>query len=189
MSQDQDTNDVRKVRAGDTEAFAGIVSRWQGPLVTLAYRFCRNREQALDMAQMAFLKIFRGLSQWRGEASFSSWMFAVATNVYRSETRKHRVHEIPLENLDRFFPAPSTRKDRRDELDREAAVRHAVATLPEKYRDVLTLFYFHDQEVSQTADTLGLAEGTVKARLHRGRNLLRKKLGNLLGPTGSGEES
>lgn len=141
------------------------------------------------MAQVAFLRVFRGLSRWRGEASFSSWMFAVATNAYRSEMRKHRVHEVPLENLDQLFPAPSSQDHRGDELDREAAVRHAVATLPEKYRDALTLFYFHDRDVSQTSDTLGLPEGTVKARLHRGRNLLKKKLGTILGPSGSGEES
>src|SRR5215470_11006512 len=74
-----------RVLAGDISAFEGIVRRWQGPLVNLAYRFCRDRGRAEEMAQEAFLRVYRKLDRWHSDSLFSSWMFAVAINLYRSE--------------------------------------------------------------------------------------------------------
>jgi DNA-directed RNA polymerase specialized sigma24 family protein len=96
-SPDQDRDDVAGVLAGDIEAFSGIVHRWQGPLVALAFRFCRHPARAEELAQEAFLRAYRRLGQWRGEAAFSTWLFAVATNVYRSEVRRVRPQEVALQ--------------------------------------------------------------------------------------------
>lgn len=88
MSAEEDREAVRAVLAGDLEAFTGIVRRWQGPLKQLAFRFCRDDGRAEDMAQDAFVSAYRALGQWRGEATFSTWLFALATNVYRSRLRR-----------------------------------------------------------------------------------------------------
>ena len=85
MSAGDDQRDVDRVLSGDVSAFEGVVRRWQGPLVNLAYRFCRDRGRAEEMAQEAFLRAYRGLGKWRREAAFSTWLFALATNLYRSE--------------------------------------------------------------------------------------------------------
>jgi len=81
---DEDTAAVRLVVAGDVAAFDGIVKRWQGRLVTLAWRFCRDRTMAEDMAQEAFVRAFRALHTFRGDAAFSTWLTAIAMNTYRS---------------------------------------------------------------------------------------------------------
>jgi RNA polymerase sigma-70 factor (ECF subfamily) len=73
-----DRQDVHRVLAGDVDAFSGIVRRWQSPLVNLAYRFCRDRGQAEEMAQEAFLRAFQRLDQWREDAAFSTWLFAMS---------------------------------------------------------------------------------------------------------------
>ncbi|UCF32418.1 MAG: RNA polymerase sigma factor [Phycisphaerales bacterium] len=99
MSEEQDAADVGRVLAGDPEAFRGIVRRWQGPLVTLAFRFCRDRNRAEDMAQAAFLRAFQSLGQWRGGGAFSSWLFTVAANIYRSELRRRRLFMLPLDSI------------------------------------------------------------------------------------------
>src|SRR5262249_11461846 len=88
MSMDDDLSAVRAVLAGDVSAFGAIVQRWQGPLMNLAFRFCRDRAQAADMAQEAFLRIFRVLPGFRQESAFSTWAISVATNVYRSHLRR-----------------------------------------------------------------------------------------------------
>jgi RNA polymerase sigma-70 factor (ECF subfamily) len=173
--QDPDRDDVRRVLAGDPDAFAGIVRRWQGPLVNLAYRFCRNRAQAEEMAQEAFLRVFRFLSQWKDDAKFSTWLFAVATNVYRSQMRRIRPPEVPLEE-DREIRAPGNPEAVIEAEDLAEVVRRAVAALPPKYRDALILFYFQKMDVRETARTLGVPEGTVKARLHRGRAMLEQRI-------------
>jgi RNA polymerase sigma-70 factor (ECF subfamily) len=85
VSADEDAADVARVLAGDVSAFEPIVGRWQKPLVNLAYRFCRDRSRAEDTAQEAFLRAYRSLASWRHDAAFSTWLFALATNVYRSE--------------------------------------------------------------------------------------------------------
>lgn len=171
---------MERVLAGDVEAFGLIVQRWQGPLVNLAYRFCRDRGRAEDMAQEAFLRAYRALWQWRKDAAFSTWLFALATNLYRSEIKRIPPMTVPLEHVAVLRdPRPVDGGLEQESFDR--TVRHAVLALPSKYRDPLTLFYFHSLDVAASARSLGLPEGTVKARLSRAREILRAKLPNLLG--------
>jgi len=177
-----DRNDVEKVLAGDIGAFARIVERWQGPLINLAYRFCRDRARAEDMAQEAFLRAYRALGQWRKDAAFSTWLFALATNLYRSELRRLPARTVSLENAGELRDARATAGGIEDE-DRDRAVRELVYSLPARYREPILLFYFHDMDVSAAARSLGLPEGTMKARLARGRDLLKNKLPRRLATT------
>lgn len=179
MNDEQDLIDVACVLGGNLEAFAGIVDRWQRPLVTLAFRFCRDRDLAEDMAQIAFVTAFRKLDQWRQDAKFSSWLMSLATNVYRSELRRHRLPVVALDAIPQLFTA-CVLSGGDNAIERERLVRAAVLGLPRKYRDAITLFYFHQMDVHRTAESLGLPVGTVKAQLHRGRALLEKELGPLL---------
>src|SRR5450755_1600968 len=94
-----DQADVERVLAGDIPAFEGIVRRWQGPLINLAYRFCHDRGRAEEMAQSAFLRAYKALATWRGDAAFSTWLFAVATNLYRTELRRIPARTVLLEDV------------------------------------------------------------------------------------------
>lgn len=177
MTADDDAGDVDGVLAGDLAAFERIVRRWQGPLVNLAFRFCHDRGRAEDLAQEAFLRAYRGLSRWRREAAFSTWLFALATNVYRSELRRLPPPSVSFD----FVAEPSTgdrdaASVRLEAADRDRAVRRAVDTLPPKYREALILFYFRGMDVAAAAESLGVPTGTLKARLSRARDLLRRKL-------------
>ncbi len=182
VSANDDQADVERVLAGEISAFEGIVQRWQTPLVNLAYRFCHDRGRAEDMAQEAFLRAYRGLGQWRKDAVFSTWLFALATNLYRSELRRIPARTVSLEGIAEPPDARVTDGGLEDQ-DRDLAVRRAVLALPAKYREALLLFYFHDMDVATAASSLGLPEGTVKARLFRGREILRSKLPQLLAVT------
>ena len=182
MSASDDQADVEKVLAGDVDAFENIVSRWQGPLINLAYRFCRDRGRAEDLAQSAFLRAYRALGQWRKDAAFSTWLFALATNLYRSELRRIPAGVVSIDDV----PEPGDPRSDGDlgTEERDRSVRRAVFTLPPKYREALLLFYFHEMDVPAAAQSLGLPEGTLKARLFRGREMLRGKLARLLGESG-----
>jgi RNA polymerase sigma-70 factor, ECF subfamily len=173
VSTGDDEADVQRVLTGDISAFENIVRRWQGPLVNLAYRFCRDHGRAEEMAQDAFLRVYRGLGQWRRDAAFSTWLFAVATNLYRSELRRIPARVVPID--DAIGANISDQGESLTELDRGDAIRKAVLALPAKYREAIILFYFHEMDVAAAARSLGLPEGTVKARLSRGRDILRKK--------------
>ena len=175
MAAEEDSGDVERVLAGDIAAFERIVRRWQGPLVNLAYRFCRDRWRAEEMAQEAFLRAWRGLASWRRDAAFSTWLFALATNLYRTELRRIPAGTAPLDNAGQLRD-PRGEQSVRELDDRNQAVRRAVLALPAKYREALILYYFHDMNVRDAALSLGVPEGTVKARLSRARGILRGKL-------------
>jgi RNA polymerase sigma-70 factor (ECF subfamily) len=186
LTASEDQADVERVLAGETDAFEGIVRRWHRPLINLAYRFCRDQGRAEEMAQEAFLRAYRALGQWRKDAAFSTWLFALATNVYRSELRRIPARTISIEEAGELEDARAADGGLEAE-DRDRAVRDMVFTLPPKYRDVVMLFYFHDMDVSATARSLGLPEGTVKARLSRGREILRDKFRRVVTVPGTKE--
>jgi RNA polymerase sigma-70 factor (ECF subfamily) len=175
---DEDLADVTRVLSGDVQAFAGIVSRWQGPLVNMAWRYCRDRSRAEEMGQEAFIRAWRGLSQWRRESSFSTWLFALAANVFRSELKRFPTVTFPLEDA----PEPALAPTQYDTLSKELnsdELRRAVLALPLRYREPVVLFYFHEMDLSAAARTMGLPEGTIKARLSRARALLKTRFPHL----------
>jgi len=178
ISAEEDLADVSRVLAGDVAAFEGIVRRWQGPLVNMAWRYSRDRGRAEELAQEAFLRAWRGLGQWRRESSFSTWLFALAANVFRSELRRFPTVTVPLEDAPEPSGPPTQLNTLSKELNR-GAVRRAVLALPRRYREPVVLFYFHEMDLAAAARTMGLPEGTMKARLSRARALLRRRFPQL----------
>lgn len=171
----EDAEAVRRVLAGDNAAFEAIVRRWQGPLVNLAWRFCRDRQRAEEMAQEAFLRAWRNLRQWRGDSAFSTWLFSLAANLYRTELRRIPATMLSLDEIAGGAADPRVSPAVFDQAARDESIRRAVLALPPKYRDAILVFYFHEQDVPTAARTLRIPEGTVKARLFRARELLRSK--------------
>jgi RNA polymerase sigma-70 factor (ECF subfamily) len=177
-SVSSDLECVMRVLDGDMGAFEVIVRRWQGPLVNMAWRYCRDRARAEELAQEAFIRAWRGLATWRREGSFSTWLFALAANVFRSELKRFPANTLPIEEI----AEPSHAASQQDELERRSfndGVRRAVLALPMRYREPIVLFYFHEMDVAAAARTMKMAEGTFKARLARGRELLRRRFPQL----------
>ena len=169
-----DAADVARVLAGDNTAFSGIVQRWQGRLVNLAWRFCRDRMMAEDLAQEAFVKAFRALHTFRGDSAFSTWLTAIAMNTYRSHLRDRPPHVSDFDAARAVTHEPDAYAGLHDR-ERADMLRQAVLTLAARYRDPIVLYYFQEMDLTETARVLAIPEGTLKARLHRGRELLRRK--------------
>jgi RNA polymerase sigma-70 factor (ECF subfamily) len=176
--EEQDVADVARVAAGDLNAFEGIVRRWHRRLLNLAWRFCRDRTTAEDMAQEVFVKIFRSLATFRGESAFSTWLTAIAVNTYRSRLRAEGQPLLSLDPARLFTTGPGALQGILERQQSEA-VRRAVLTLPGRYRDAILVFYFEEKSLADAARILCVAEGTLKARLHRGRELLKRRCAGL----------
>ena len=173
MQYDDDAPDVALALEGDSSAFGRIVRRWEGRLVSLAHRLTRDRTLAEDLAQMAFLQAYRSLSRWRREGSFGAWLTRVALNVYRGELRRLRLDAVALDQA----PEPEAENAApADEGPLDQPLRRALAGLPLIYREAITLYYFEEMDVARAATALSVSQGTLKARLSRGRALLRKTL-------------
>jgi RNA polymerase sigma-70 factor (ECF subfamily) len=144
----------------------------------MAWRYCRDRSRAEEMAQEAFVRAWRGLKSWRRESSFSTWLFALAANVFRSELKQLPAVNLPMEEITE--PAAAAQQlSVLEERRRDEAVRRAVLALPLRYREPVILYYFHEMDLGQTARTMGVPDGTLKARLARARDLLRRRFPHL----------
>jgi len=187
VDNDLDLANVRRVLDGDSSAFENIVQRWQGALVSLAFRFCRDRQAAEELAQDAFLHIYRQLHKFRGESAFSTWIFAVSLNLFRSSLRRRK---LPMDSLDDLAELAGGEHPQlqMEQNEREEFIRRAVAALPEHYRDAVIIYYFREMDLTETAAILGIPEGTAKAWLHRGRELLRKKFDSSITMPALGKE-
>src|SRR5271169_2360075 len=135
---DADLACVERVLSGETQAFATIVQRWQGPLVNMAWRYCRDRGRAEEMAQEAFLRAWRGLAQWRRESSFSTWLFALAANVFRSDLKRVPTVNLPLDEIAEPS-APASQHHALRQKSQHEAIHRAVLALPLRYREPVVL--------------------------------------------------
>ena len=161
---------VRATLSGDDGAYAELIRRHKGRVFGTCSRFARDAHQLDDLCQEVFLRAFQGLRKRRGESLFSTWLIALATNVCRSHARR----APPPEQLGELDPAAPAGAPSDPALGQR--LRRAVNALPSRYRDALHLYYFHATDVGAAAATLGLPEGTLKARLARGRKLLEGML-------------
>ena len=186
---------VSAARQGDMAAFESLVHLYEKRVFALTLRMCGNREDAAEAAQEAFLAAWQGLAFFRGDSSFSTWLYRLASNacvdLLRRESR-HRTaagpslddEELNLEVPD-AMPSPQDEAERR-ELREE--IERGLAALSPEHREVLVLREIHQLSYDEIAETLDLDVGTVKSRISRGRKQLRNfllKSGNFSPPSPS----
>jgi RNA polymerase sigma-70 factor, ECF subfamily len=172
----QDTNELQLIEravAGDERAFAELVTRYQTAVYNLAYRMLGDAGEAEDAAQEVFLRIYRRLATYDADHRFSTWVLSIASHYCIDLLRRKRPWLVPLENISNWMRA-RTRGPEAIALaiEQQDTVRNLLAKLPEHYRLVLLLRYWHDLGYEEIAQVVDLPVSTIKARLHRARNAL-----------------
>jgi RNA polymerase sigma-70 factor (ECF subfamily) len=168
---------IRQVLDGDPEPFARIVRQYQNLVASVAYRMGVRAGGVEDVVSEVFMKVYTRLHQYDGRHAFSSWIYRIATNHVLDEIRARKRHgSVALDEVSE--PAdPRMNVAGESELsERDRLVREAVQELPDDYQRVLALKHFEEMSVEQIAGVLDIPEGTVKIRLMRGRQRLRKIL-------------
>jgi RNA polymerase sigma-70 factor, ECF subfamily len=174
---------VARSMGGDLDSFNQLVLRWERPIYALAYRVIGREEDARDVAQETFLRAFRALKGFKGQAKFSSWLYRITLNLCRDWIRRER--RTPLvqapEGVDVIELAgedtPTETVEElvsRHELGR--AVAKAMSQLPEEQRTAIILKEYHGLTFQEIADLLDCPLSTVKTRLYQGLTVLRKQL-------------
>jgi RNA polymerase sigma-70 factor (ECF subfamily) len=175
---------VTAARDGDRSAFDELVRVTHAEMYTLAYRLTGNEEDARDVVQDAYLRAYRGLARFRGEARFTTWMYRITANCASTQMAKRARHRH--EDLDTEIPLIDTRREHDPELRAEAAwdrgqVANALQELPPRLRAVVVLRDIYDLPHESIAAELGISEAAAKVRLHRARRKLRERLFPLRG--------
>ena len=175
-----DTEIIKKILQGDQALFAQLVQRYQRYVFTLVSRFTSNREDAEEISQDIFVKAYRSLADFRGEAKFSTWLYTVVRTSCITFLRKKQLDTtsldnertlIQLENKESGFNANIV-----EQKSRHALLNAAIRLLSPDDSQILTLFYKGEQSLEEIGRIMGLEPNTVKVKLHRARNRLREKM-------------
>jgi RNA polymerase sigma-70 factor (ECF subfamily) len=175
---------VARATAGDLESFNQLVTRWERPIYALAYRTLGREEDARDVVQEAFLRAYRGLRGFKGEAKFSSWLYRITLNLCRDWIRRERRAPVvqvpegtdPVELADqRASPAESV-EDLVARREMSRAVARAMQDLSDDQRMAIVLKEYHGLTFQEIADMLNCPLSTVKTRLYQGLSMLRRRL-------------
>ncbi|MCB9681321.1 MAG: sigma-70 family RNA polymerase sigma factor [Alphaproteobacteria bacterium] len=169
---------MRRVRTGDTDAFAVLVDRHKDGLVSYLTMLTGNRVSAEDLAQEAFVRAFTKCHQYVESGRFAAWLYRIATNQLRSEARRRKRW---LERVDRVRVWISTGGERAPDADlqgseEQVAVQRALQRLPEDYKAAIVLREIEGWSYAEIASTLDIPEATARSRVHRGKALLRTHL-------------
>lgn len=175
---------IKKCKKGSREAFNILFSRYQSQVVNIAYNMLSDREDACDAAQEVFVKVYRNIESFKEQSSFTTWIYRITANVCSDILRK-RQRDANVVSINRFTDenkemdikddAP-TAQENMELSERQAAVRSAINELKEEYRVVITLCDIEGMSYDDISAVLGIPSGTVKSRINRARNALKKNL-------------
>ncbi|AYC30564.1 RNA polymerase sigma factor SigW [Paenisporosarcina cavernae] len=179
---------IQEVLKGDQTAFAEIVELYQDKLYRVCYRMLGNKQEAEDMAQEAFVRAYTNIHTFDTNRKFSTWLYRIGTNLCIDRIRKKKPDyyldaTVPgTDGLDMYSQLAASDERPEDEvvkMEMQERVQYEISRLPEKYRAVIVLKYMEDLPLQEISDILDMPLGTVKTRIHRGREALRKQLSSM----------
>jgi RNA polymerase sigma-70 factor (ECF subfamily) len=174
---------VARAQGGDIESFNQLIVRWERPIYALAYRVIGREEDARDVCQDAFLRAYRALPGFKGQAKFSSWLYRIALNLCRDWIRRQRrapVSQLPEDTDASELAAETGPVESIEDLvarrELSAIVAEAMSVLSDEQRTAIILKEYHGMTFQEIADMQGCPLSTVKTRLYQGLSLLRRRL-------------
>lgn len=185
MADQADQELMRRIQRGDRGAITYLVERYQRPLFNFAYRFLGDADMAADICQHVFIQLFTHINELRADESLRPWLFRVARHRCLDEIRRQRTTPFSqLGGIDDELPTPLAQladnaplpADIAEREDLQQILQTAIASLPVKYREVVTLRYVADLSFAEIGEVLGIPEATAKTHFHRAKPLLRAYL-------------
>lgn len=175
---------IQDAKKGSKEAFEEIVKEYQNKIYTLCYRYTGNYEDARDLAQEVFIKVYRNIGKFEGRSSFSTWIYQVAGNTCKDYLRKNKSksefsldEEVFNKEEDAFTPQvlkdENTPETQYEEKEKIYLLKDAVNRLNPEYKMVIIMREFQDLSYEEIARQTNTSVGTVKSRLNRGRSMLK----------------
>ncbi len=183
MSTISDQHYIDKILQGETNAFAVLVDRYKDMIFTLALKMVKNREEAEEVAQDTFIKIYSSLSKFKGDSKFSTWIYKIAYNTCLDRLKKNKKEDLNI-SIDEFSAHLIKTMDNAlsalEDKERKQTIQNCLNLLPGDENFLLTLFYFEDQSLEEIGKIMSITANNVKVKLFRSRQklavILRKQL-------------
>ena len=179
---------IEQVLKGDQSAFSDIVNLYQHKLYQICYRMLGNKQEAEDIAQEAFIRAYVNLHSFDQKRKFSTWLYRIATNLCIDRIRKKKpdyyldAEVAGTDGLDMYSQLAADEalpEEQLEKMELQERIQYEISRLPEKYRSVIVLKYIEELSLQEIGEILDMQTGTVKTRIHRGREALRKQLNHL----------
>ena len=188
MTTNDDQLLIKAIKNGDTKAYAQIVNRYKDLVYTLALRMLKHREEAEEVAQDTFIKIFKSLDKFKGDSKFSTWIYRVTYNTCLDRIKKNKkyINDVAIDEF--TFNKLGTMDNALDNLIKEekhVLIKKCIHKLPEDSSALLTLFYFEELTLDEISKIINLEANTVKVKLFRARKKLAVILEQYLEPQNS----
>jgi RNA polymerase sigma-70 factor (ECF subfamily) len=169
---------IQQALRGEQQGFARIVEKYEQYVFTLALRIVKNREDAHEVAQDAFLKAFRYLNTFRGECKFSSWLYKIVYSTALNHIRTKRPEILSMDNDEKPIVLPDFKTEdaafQMEINEQKRQIQDAIQELSPDYATIITLFYLFEQKISEICVTMEMNESNVKTKLSRARQRLRE---------------
>ena len=182
MTPTNDESIITAVANGDTLAYAQLVDRYKDLVFNVALKLLQHREEAEEVAQDTFIKVFKQLSNFKGESKLSTWIYKIAYNNSLDRLKKNKKYrnDVPIDGFtaERLKYVDNALEQLID-AEKQQLIKNSLAQLPEDYRIVLHMFYFEDLSLQEMAEIINIEANTVKVKLFRAR----KKLATILEQT------
>jgi RNA polymerase sigma-70 factor, ECF subfamily len=176
---------IKQVLKGDRNAFGEIVELYKDKVFQLSFRMLGNRHEAEDIAQEAFIRAYVNIQSFNMNLKFSTWLYRIATNLCIDRLRKKKpdyyldAEVAGTEGFTMYSHIPSDAslpEEDVESLELQESIQKEISKLPDKYRSVIVLKYIEEMSLNEISEILDIPLGTVKTRIHRGREALRKQL-------------
>ena len=180
MEKNGDIFYIEKVLNGRTENFSFLVEKYKDIVFSIALKVLRNREEAEEMAQESFIKAYKSLHTFKGNAKFSTWLYRITYNTCISEVRKKKVKFVSTDDIQVSEEIEEMNFDGIPEENRAKYVKAALEKLPEDEYTMILFFYFEDKSVEEIGDIMKMTESNVKVKLFRARKKLYSILNEMM---------
>lgn len=175
MTTIDDQHYINLVIKGDTNAFAVLANQYKNMVFSLALKMVKNREEAEEVAQDAFIKVYKSLGKFKGDSKFSTWLYTITYNTCLDRLRKYKreQHTVTVdEYIENQLALADNTLNSLEDNERKKIIQDCLLLLPGEDSFLLTLFYFEDQSVKEIAGIIGVNPNHVKIKLYRSRKRL-----------------
>ncbi|TXN34264.1 RNA polymerase sigma factor [Flagellimonas hymeniacidonis] len=179
MTTNKETNLIQKIRDGNTHAFSELVDAYKNLVYTLTYRMLGSREEAEEVSQDTFIKIFKSLPHFKGDSKLSTWIYKVAYNTCLDRIKQNKRNKtfVDIDHVkDVAFVSMNNALDKMLQEERKELIKRCLNLLPSNDVGLLTLFYFEEQNLAEMEKTLDIPVSTIKVQLFRARKKFAKVL-------------
>jgi len=180
MEQKDDIFYIEKVKSGHTAYFSNIVENYQDIVFSIALKVLRNREDAEEMAQESFIKAYKSIHNFKGDAKFSTWLYRITYNTCISEVRKKKQYFVSTSDIEIKDETEELNFDGIPAENRAKYIKAAMDKLPEDEYTLVLLYYFKDQSIDEISRITKLTASNTKVKLHRARKKLHTILTDIL---------